>query len=102
MAIGLHTPAAARRTSLPPHLAARAAHAPLDYHVARDAHGRYVVTREAQVVGRYHSLQAAQELACACAVSDAEQGAPARVQVHLDGYSLLVFATTDHAASAAV
>jgi hypothetical protein len=72
---------------------------PTDYHVTRDGRGRFVVACEDDVVGRYPTLQAAQELACSCAIADAEQGQSARVHVHLDAYSLLVFMTTDHAAA---
>ena len=70
---------------------------PTDYHVTRDGRGRFVVACEEGTVGRYATLQSAQELACECAIADAEHGQPARVHVHLDAYSLLVFLTTDHA-----
>ena len=70
--------------------------APVDYHIGRDRDGLWRVARDGQPVGRYYSEQSARELACWCAVKDAERGQPAGVVLQSDAWWTLIFVTTDH------
>ena len=67
---------------------------PIDYHVACDADGRWVISRRAELIGRYYTESSARDLACCCAVIDAERGQAARVHLHERRRERLVFVTT--------